>query len=264
MKNCTIPAGHSVLLNLAAQENQWRRRPTNRKSSCTSVLGPRSFLYNASCPKQTHRRIPGAWKSHPRRTPCRPTLHVRAHPTSSARGYKHQGVPPERASSIIGIFASSHPDTFQGFRVPDNPLLAQDLARFERKREAAGAARGGLPAVRQALGFTWFVDCTSVLESSYDSLCSSMDQLLELRKCHRISSSHVSVAVRGVLFKKIDGASKNNSFQKKVYQKRFICRGDILLSRAKKQDISLKTRKHINEKPMEIELRDFQFALSFH
>ena len=33
--------------------------------------------------------------------------------------------------------------------------------------------------------------------------------------------------------KKIDGASKYNNFQKKVYQKLFICQGDILLSRAK-------------------------------
>ena len=72
------------------------------------------------------------------------------------------------------------------------------------------------------------------------------------------------MAVRGILCKKIDGASKNNNFQKKVYQKRFICRGDILLSKAKKTDISLKTRRYINGKPMKIELRDFQFALSFH
>ena len=72
------------------------------------------------------------------------------------------------------------------------------------------------------------------------------------------------MAVRGILCKKIDGASKNNNFQKKVFQKRFICRGDSLLSRAKQSDISLKTRKHINGKPMKIELRDLQFALSFH
>ena len=54
------------------------------------------------------------------------------------------------------------------------------------------------------------------------------------------------------------------TFRKKVSQKRFICRGDILLSRAKQSDISLKTRKHINEKPMQIELRDLQFALISH
>ena len=86
----------------------------------------------------------------------------------------------------------------------------------------------------------------------------------ELLEMVRISSSHVSVAVREILFKKIDGASKNNNFQKKVYQKTFICRGDILLSRAKRSDISLKIRNHINGKPMQIEPRDFQFALSFH
>ena len=86
----------------------------------------------------------------------------------------------------------------------------------------------------------------------------------ELLEMVPISSSHVSVAVRGILFKKIVGASKNNNFQKKVYQKPFICRGDILLSRAKKSYIALKIRNHINGKPMEIELRDFQFTLSFH
>ena len=64
------------------------------------------------------------------------------------------------------------------------------------------------------------------------------------------------MAVRGILFKKIDGASKNNNFQKKVYQKRFICRGDILLSRAKKSDISLKIRKHINGNSMQIGSRE--------
>ena len=51
---------------------------------------------------------------------------------------------------------------------------------------------------------------------------------------------------------------------KKVLQKILIFRGDIILSRAKKSDICLKIRKHINAKPMKIELRDFQFALSFH
>ena len=70
-----------------------------------------------------------------------------------------------------------------------------------------------------------------------------MDKFREVKKLARISSSHVSVAVRGILFKKIDGALKNNNFQKKVYQKTFICRGDILLSRAKISDISLKIRK---------------------
>ena len=86
----------------------------------------------------------------------------------------------------------------------------------------------------------------------------------ELLEISPISSSHVSVAVRGILFYKIDGASKNNNFQKKVYQKIFIFRGDILLSRAKKSDISLKIRKHINGKPTEIDLRDFQFSLTSH
>ena len=54
------------------------------------------------------------------------------------------------------------------------------------------------------------------------------------------------MAVGGILFKKVDGASKNNNFQKKVYQKIFICRGDILLSRAKKSDIYFKICKHID------------------
>ena len=72
----------------------------------------------------------------------------------------------------------------------------------------------------------------------------------ELLEMVRISSSHIFVALGGILQNRIDGASKNKNFQKKVYQKIFICRGDILLSRAKKSDISLKIRKHINGKPM--------------
>ena len=48
------------------------------------------------------------------------------------------------------------------------------------------------------------------------------------------SSSHASVALRGILQKNIDEASKKNNFQKKVYQKIFICRGDRSFSRAKK------------------------------
>ena len=86
----------------------------------------------------------------------------------------------------------------------------------------------------------------------------------ELLEIVPISSSHVSVAVRGILFKKIDGASKNNNFQKKVYQKRFICRGDILLSKANKSDISLKIRKHINGNSMQIGSRRVRFSLVLH
>ena len=41
----------------------------------------------------------------------------------------------------------------------------------------------------------------------------------ELLEMSRISSSHVSVAVREILFKKIDGASKNNNFQKMFIKK---------------------------------------------
>ena len=43
-----------------------------------------------------------------------------------------------------------------------------------------------------------------------------------------------SVTLRGILQKNIDEASKKNNFQKKVYQKIFICRGDRSFSRAKK------------------------------
>ena len=78
------------------------------------------------------------------------------------------------------------------------------------------------------------------------------------------SSSHVSVAVRGILFKKIDGASKIITFKKKVYQKIFIYRGDMLFSRAKNSDISLKIRETSNGKSMKIGNREDRFSLVFH
>ena len=69
----------------------------------------------------------------------------------------------------------------------------------------------------------------------------------ELLEIAPISSSHVSVAVRGILFKKIDGASKNNNFQKKFIKKYLFV-----------EEIS-----YFQEQKSRI-LRDFQFALSFH
>ena len=53
------------------------------------------------------------------------------------------------------------------------------------------------------------------------------DYIPDLQKRWIFSSSHASVALRGILQKNIDEASKKNNFQKKVYQKIFICRGDI-------------------------------------
>ena len=81
--------------------------------------------------------------------------------------------------------------------------------------------------------------CPSKVKIPYVDLDLPQRHFRELLEMVRISSSRVSVAVREILFKKIDGASKNNNFQKKVYQKIFICRGDILISKAKKSDISL-------------------------
>ena len=91
-----------------------------------------------------------------------------------------------------------------------------------------------------------------------------MDKFREVKKWARISSSHVSVAVRGILFYKIDGASKNNNFQKKVYQKIFIYRGDMLFSRAKKSDISLKIWETSNGKSMKIGNHEDRFSLVSH
>ena len=51
-----------------------------------------------------------------------------------------------------------------------------------------------------------------------------------------------SVTLRGILQKNIDEASKKNNFQKKVYRKIFIFRGDRSFSRAKKCKISQKVR----------------------
>ena len=52
-------------------------------------------------------------------------------------------------------------------------------------------------------------------------------EIQELPKWALFSSSHASVALCGILQKTIDEASKMNNFQKKVYQKRFTCRGDM-------------------------------------
>ena len=70
-----------------------------------------------------------------------------------------------------------------------------------------------------------------------------------------------SVTLRGILQKNIDEASKKNNFQKKVYQKIFICRGDMLFSRAKNSEISSKIQDISKGKSMEIDFRGFQFVL---
>ena len=61
-----------------------------------------------------------------------------------------------------------------------------------------------------------------------------------------------SVTLRGILQKNIDEASKKNNFQKKVYRKIFIFRGDRSFSRAKKCNISPQIRVIFNRKPMEV------------
>ena len=64
------------------------------------------------------------------------------------------------------------------------------------------------------------------------------DYYVGLQKRAIFSSSCASLTLRGILHKNIDEASKKNNFQKKVYQKIFICRGDMLFSRAKICEIS--------------------------
>ena len=86
---------------------------------------------------------------------------------------------------------------------------------------------------------------------------------VDLQKNLLFSSLYASVTLRGILQKKIDEASKNNNFQKKVYQKIFICRGDRSFSRAKKCNIFLKIRVIFNGKPMEIDLPSFTTSIGF-
>ena len=73
-----------------------------------------------------------------------------------------------------------------------------------------------------------------------------------------------SVTLRGILQKNIDEASKKNNFQKKVYQKIFIFRGDRSFSRAKKCNIFPRIRVIFNGKSMEIDFLHFQLPLIFY
>ena len=72
-----------------------------------------------------------------------------------------------------------------------------------------------------------------------------------------------SVTLRGILQKNIDEASKKNNFQKKVYRKIFIFRGDRSFSRAKKCNISPKIRVIFNGKSMEIDFPSFSTSIDF-
>ena len=73
-----------------------------------------------------------------------------------------------------------------------------------------------------------------------------------------------SVTLRGILQKNIDEASKKNNFQKKVYRKIFIFRGDRSFSRAKKCNIFPKIRVIFNRKSMEVENEGNRFPLISH
>ena len=72
-----------------------------------------------------------------------------------------------------------------------------------------------------------------------------------------------SVTLRGILQKNIDEASKKNNFQKKVYRKIFIFRGDRSFSRAKKCNISQKIRVIFNRKSMEVEKEGKSISIDF-
>ena len=72
-----------------------------------------------------------------------------------------------------------------------------------------------------------------------------------------------SVTLRGILQKNIDEASKKNNFQKKVYRKIFIFRGDRSFSRAKKCNISPKTQLISNRKLMEVEKEGKSISIDF-
>ena len=63
--------------------------------------------------------------------------------------------------------------------------------------------------------------------------------------------------------KSIDEASKKNNFQKKVYRKIFIFRGDRSFSRAKKCNISPKIRVIVNGKSIEIDFPSFSISIDF-
>ena len=65
---------------------------------------------------------------------------------------------------------------------------------------------------------------------------------VDLQKRGFFRVSHASIVLRVILQKNIDEASKKNNFQKKVYQKIFICRVDISFSRAKNSEMSQKIR----------------------
>ena len=77
------------------------------------------------------------------------------------------------------------------------------------------------------------------------------------------SSSYASVTLRGILKKNIDGASKKNNFQKKVYPKIFIFRGARSFPRAKKCNIFPTIQAIFNGKPMEIDLPSFSTPIGF-
>ena len=78
------------------------------------------------------------------------------------------------------------------------------------------------------------------------------------------SSSYASVTLRGILQKNIDEASKKNNFQKKVYQKIFICRGDRSFSRAKKCKISPKSGKISIGNQWKLKIKENRFPLISH
>ena len=80
----------------------------------------------------------------------------------------------------------------------------------------------------------WDFDGSSIVEIHRTRGAPLKDYNVDLQKKLLFSSSYASVTLRGILLKNIDEASKKNNFQKKVYQKIFICRGDRSFSRAKK------------------------------
>ena len=90
------------------------------------------------------------------------------------------------------------------------------------------------------------------------------DYNVDLQKQFFFPSSYASGTLRGILHKNIDEASKKNNFQKKVYQKIFIFRGDRSFSRAKKCNIFPRIRVIFNGKSMEIDFLHFQLPLIFY
>ena len=73
-----------------------------------------------------------------------------------------------------------------------------------------------------------------------------------------------SVTLRGILQKNIDEASKKNNFQKKVYRKIFIFRGDRSFSRAKKCEIPQKSGKFSKGNQWKLNIKENRFPLISH